>query len=40
MGKRGAQVHEAQEEGEGVQELLGRADKVIKEVADKRVLPL
>ena len=40
VGRRGARAHDAQEEGEGVRELLARADRVIKEVAEERGLPL
>ena len=38
--KRGARIHHAQVDGEGVRELLTRADKVVKEVAAERGLPL
>ena len=38
--RRGARAHDAQEEGEGVRELLERADKVVKEVAEERGLHL
>ena len=40
LGSRGAHAHDAQEEGEGVRELLERANRVIKEVAEERGLPL
>ena len=33
-------MHDTQEEGQGVQELLARADKVVKEVVEERELPL
>ena len=38
--RRGARIHDSQAEAEGVQELLTRADKVVKEVAVERGLPL
>ena len=36
----GARIHDAQVDREGVRELLIRADKVVKEVAAERGLPL
>ena len=38
--RRGASIHDMQAEGEGVRELLTRANKVVKEVAVERGLPL
>ena len=38
--RRGARIHDAQADGEGVRELLTRAEKVVKEVATERGLPL
>ena len=38
--RRGARIHKAQEDGEGVRDLLARADRVIKEVAAEKGLPL
>lgn len=38
--RRGARIHDAKEDGEGVRELLARADRVIKEVAMEKGLPL
>ena len=38
--RRGVRIYDAQVDGEGVRELLVRADKVVKEVAAERGLPL
>ena len=38
--RRVARIHDAQVDGEGVRELLARADRVVKEVAAERGLPL
>ena len=40
LGRKGAWANDVQEEGEGVWELLERADRVVKEVSEESGLPL